>query len=607
MTRFPAVATGAPPTAAPERVAPVVVRVIRDPEAAAPAQRAAFGSGKGLLVVHAGGGTVRIGPVARPGARPCAVCAVTAERRVRDAHSAPAPGPRRVVLGEAWLAWAREMVRARLRGDIDDAVVHSLSLPDGTVREDRLLALPDCRECSPGRPPTPMVSLRPRVTREPGAGTGRVRPMIPLERLRAVLVNPVHGPIGRVFRDAEAPLAFVGADAGGADRAQAISGYGRSGDFHSAQQVAILECLERLAGYRPSGPPVAVASPAELGDDAVDLPSLGLPDPRWDGHPGSQLRPFRPDTATAWVAASDVLGGREVLLPEHVAYWGVRDAPGNARFVYESSNGCALGGCLEEAVLYGALEVVERDAFLLHWYARLTPVPLDPASVRDEISRDHLAVIEDEGFEIHLLDITTAVGVPVVWALALDVRAQPHPIASLSAAAAHPDPEGAVRGALAEVSAMCVLRRRAAPQQRSQLLALLRDPVAVQTLEDHVSLYTLPEALGRLRWALDPRREPVAVHRRFRGAAGRWPGQDVAAMARYLLEAMERAGMRPLAVRQTTAREESLGLEVVKMIAPGALPMTFGHVHHRTRGFPRLDAARRATGRTGPLDPHPFP
>ena len=45
---------------------------------------------------------------------------------------------------------------------------------------------------------------------------------------------------------------------------------------------------------------------------------------------------------------------------ESIAYYslGHRDA-----YVYETSNGCANGGSLEEAIFHGILEIVERDAF----------------------------------------------------------------------------------------------------------------------------------------------------------------------------------------------------------------------------------------------------
>ena len=53
-------------------------------------------------------------------------------------------------------------------------------------------------------------------------------------------------------------------------------------------------------------------------------------------------------------------------------------------FVYETSNGCALGGSLEEAIFHGIMEVVERDSFLLTWYAKLPLPRLDLSSANDQ-------------------------------------------------------------------------------------------------------------------------------------------------------------------------------------------------------------------------------
>jgi ribosomal protein S12 methylthiotransferase accessory factor len=68
-------------------------------------------------------------------------------------------------------------------------------------------------------------------------------------------------------------------------------------------------------------------------------------------------------------------------------------------------------------------------------------------------------------------------------------------------------------------------------------------------------------------------------------------------------------------VEQTAPEQAGYGLRTVKAIVPGALPMTFGHVHHRTRGLPRLLAVPAALGfwpapkHHADLDilPHPLP
>lgn len=57
-----------------------------------------------------------------------------------------------------------------------------------------------------------------------------------------------------------------------------------------------------------------------------------------------------------------ILQNRPILVPESLAYYslGREDS-----FVYETSNGCALGGSLEEAIFHGILEAAERDSFCL--------------------------------------------------------------------------------------------------------------------------------------------------------------------------------------------------------------------------------------------------
>ena len=73
-------------------------------------------------------------------------------------------------------------------------------------------------------------------------------------------------------------------------------------------------------------------------------------------------------TPMDWVWGYSFLQERPILVPELLAYYSLSCGEG---FVYETSNGCALGGSLEEAIFHAIMEVVERDSFLLTWYARL--------------------------------------------------------------------------------------------------------------------------------------------------------------------------------------------------------------------------------------------
>ena len=74
-------------------------------------------------------------------------------------------------------------------------------------------------------------------------------------------------------------------------------------------------------------------------------------------------------------------------------------------------------------------------------------------------------------------------------------------------------------------------------------------------------------------------------------------------------------GLDVIVVDQTTPEHRAGGFCCVKVIIPGALPMTFGHYNRRTQGLPRLLEVPRLLGYRDkallPQDinphPHPFP
>lgn len=573
------------------------------------AQRDALAADRAFLPVRVKGTTVEIGPLVRHGQPGCVACVQERHRTVvgiPPMHARLADEPARVELAPHWRALAAELTAHRLAGSLADNAVLVLRLADGEVSGHRVTAVPDCPVCdvrSDDSPDEGRFTWAPR----PQSERLRVKPMLPLPLLRETLVDYRYGPVVHVYRDGIAPMAFTGTELATLRGRPRMDSYGRCPDYEDAQRVGLLEAVERESGSWPMARrTVEQGSYRELADCALDPALLGLPDPAYDGHPASLLDPYSPDTPTKWVWALATNEGRPVLIPEHVAYYGVPKGPGVARYLYECSNGCAVGGCLEEAVLYACLEVVERDAFLLSWYSRTPGARLSTVGITDPVSVGMLHCLIGEGYSVHLYDITSDVNIPVVWALALDPANVDG--ATLSAAAAHPDPGRAIRSALVEVAAMAVIgNRRTDHPSAKDRRAMLADPTLVRSLEDHVALYTLPEVLPRLSWLLEEAEQAVDIAEHFGDWRDRWVRPDLTDTMHLVVDAMRAAGTPPVVVRQTTARDAALGVEVVKVVAPGALPMTFGHVHHRTRGLPRLDRARARTGATDPVLPHPFP
>lgn len=464
---------------------------------------------------------------------------------------------------------------------------------------------------------------------------------LPADRPRALVFGPSPKPDPDVFRlqrltgrradlerlyvDAETGLIqslATGTAGGGAtavarlrpgtSRHDSDHGYGRSRDFASAQLTALAEALERHAGLRPRGRRTAVHAPyAEVADRALDPRRLGLYPDAWYDRQGFPFTRFDPQRPTSWVWGYSFARAEPLLVPESFTYYGSRPA-GDPGFAYECSNGCAIGGCLAEAIFHGLLEVAERDAFLTTWYARLPAPRVDLHSAMDRgIPMAAARIRHDLGYEIMAFDTTLEQGVPAFWTMAVDRdgdhKGDPGRPYAVCAAAAHPDPEHALASALAELGpGVAGLTRRYDAGRAARLLA---EPGRVREMDDHGLLYGHPDAFRRLAF--------LPVEGPLRPIAGkRWPACDDLAddlaelVGRYLA-----TGLDVIAVDTTGPEARAGGFACAKVLVPGTASMTFGHRFRRTHDLPRLLRLPRLLGhldrdlRPGELnpDPHPFP
>lgn len=86
-------------------------------------------------------------------------------------------------------------------------------------------------------------------------------------------------------------------------------------------------------------------------------------------------------------------------------------------FCRGDSNGCASGNNLEEAILQGFLELVERDAMALFWYNRLRRSAICLESFNDAFLKRMEIFYRSKGRSLIALDITSDLGIPVVAAI----------------------------------------------------------------------------------------------------------------------------------------------------------------------------------------------
>jgi ribosomal protein S12 methylthiotransferase accessory factor len=576
------------------------------------------------LPIRYDGALTIVGPVLRPGAAAC-LCCTEYQRLATAGGRVPWQSPGLTLAGlpspalaEAVGALAVELLHEE-EEESADATVRIVHNGRATWSTHRVRPVGGCVVCRPlppdgeqaaAVPDAPCPLPDPAVLRGANSRTDNTS-------LRAVLHDERFGPVRRLRRAEHSVFGLTSAHVTDG-RPLDDGGYGRSSDFDSSERVALFEAVERLAGMRPMGRGTVLRAPfALLGPErAVDPVRLGLPDPAYHGHPASLCVPYTPQLALDWVHGWSLTRGRPVAVPEHVAYWDV-PGPDRPRVVYESSNGCGLGNSPQEAALYGLFEVAERDAFLMAWYAatplRRVAVPTDDPEVSQLMDRTELL-----GYRLTLLDATNDFGVPAVVAICRYRGGHPDAPRAFLAAGAHHDPRAAIRSAVAEVATNVHESAERAlapgrPRAPERLRPMLESPELVVSLDDHVGLGTLPEAQARLDVLVSD-----APELDWRDA---WPGapQPVADLTALLAATVGRLSAEGLEVIAVTQDEpgarDRLGLHCVKVTVPGSLPMTFGHVNHRTRGLPRLLEVPHRLGRTERLPrydelaihPHPFP
>ncbi|MFD4459726.1 TOMM precursor leader peptide-binding protein [Nocardia sp. NPDC058480] len=579
--------------------------------------------------VHTELGRVVIGPYERPGIPGCAQCV-----RWRRGHARQAPRQfdqivenNRDLLAarpSAWLtalaaatvgAITADEVRRLGRGapPRTDGAILLVDLADLTVSRHRYLPDPRCPAC--GQLPddtaeaarivfTPQRKLAPDVA--------RIRSIEDdLDMLEDTFIDPEMGFIPHIDRGTLGGLIVVSAPFRVPDGNLVEIGGGRSRSYRASELVAILEALERLGGARPGGKRTTVrASLADLrGQAALDPRTVGLHPESSYATAGFLFRRFTEREVCHWVWGYSLTRESPVLVPETLVYYRLdQRTPTGRGFCYEISNGCALGSGLAEAILHGVLEVVERDAFLLTWYARVPVARFDLDSARDTEVRLTAAAIEAQtGFRVSAFDTTMEAGIPSVWALALN-PAGVWPAATCAAGSSL-DPQRAVLNALRELGPTVEQHLARPPADEQRAARMVDDPTMVITMDDHSLLYAHPAALERfafLTGATETRAVPSLIDPAFRH-------DDLVDDLRCVLDRFTRAGLEVIVVDQTTLEHRAAGLACVKVLVPGAIPMTFGYSHRRIDGLDRLLDVPYKLGYTrhrstyDDLNPHPHP
>ncbi len=273
-------------------------------------------------------------------------------------------------------------------------------------------------------------------------------------------------------------------------RPHAASGKG-AGDTQ-AKVSCLAEAIERYScGYFGDEP----RQPAKLGqlrDRAIGLPELLQFSARQYAEreaAGAGDRslftfvpmPFDPDRTIEWTPAWSLTGRRTVWLPTAFCYFGYRNPPDHD-FCRADSNGCASGNTLEEAILQGLMELVERDACAIWWYNRLVLPGIDLASFGDPFFDRIAETLARSDRDLDVLDLTNDLGITAAMAVSWERTRGARIHLGLGC---HLDPRIAVSRALSELSQSLAFEYAPKPERQVAFFDAHARWLDSQRIEDH--------------------------------------------------------------------------------------------------------------------------
>ena len=365
--------------------------------------------------------------------------------------------------------------------------------------------------------------------------------------------------------------------------------------------AALGEAVERYsASYLPTSKFVT-ATADELGEEAVDPGRFALFHEEQYASERFPFRRFDRGTRLRWVEGFRLPDGARAYLPVQLAY--LRPPfTDEGTISYSTSNGVACGGTFEEAVLAGLFEVIERDAFMITWYNRLS-LPRLAWDSDQELTELNERYFAPTALDYSLVDLSVFFEIPTVLGV---VHGPPGQLGALGV--------GAGCGATVDLACRKALSESFAVRRWARDMAYAepdRRPTTsaeIMSFDDHILYYAEDENAKKAGFldssvvTRDVREvhpvEGANVKEQIEAIAGRLAGKGITAYA----------------VDVTSPDVKSAGLGVARVIAPELCQLDVLDTARLLGGERLYSAAYEAGLLPGPLQltdlnvyPHPFP
>ena len=225
-----------------------------------------------------------------------------------------------------------------------------------------------------------------------------------------------------------------------------VSIYGGKGiSKDHAKASAMMEGFERYSAERQNSDETIKASLPEISKfgEYIEPKSLNLP---------KELeKKGIDDLKLEWSLAHDLISDKEYYIPTNAIFHPYTHENEVASLFKSNTNGLASGNILEESILHGMFEVIERDAWSIFELTHKNYAQIDVESIESNIILDIIDKFESEGIKIKLMDFTADIKIPTIAASADDTITKDAGLLTLGMGT-HLDPEVAILRALTEVA-----------------------------------------------------------------------------------------------------------------------------------------------------------
>lgn len=537
------------------------------------------------LLVRPAGMEIWIGPLFKPGRTGCLHCLRHKLQRHRQAHcfasrhdperGTATPLPAAPATMEIACQLAAVEVTKALAGVEPDltGTMLSFDLRERSANVHTLIKRPTCAACGDAsiKPAAPLnLQQSQKVVFSADGGYRTISPEETLTRY-GHLVSPIAGiapgltptlsdkGVGDVYHAGSATWRISDKTPGKLKGLYA-SNAGKGITPAQAKASGLAEAIERYSAEIQETDLKIPGSFREMGADAIhpnDVMHFSDRQYRerdsWNATKASRHHvpePLDPDARINWTPLWSLTHQRHKLLPTQFLYFHRMRSEG---YSVSDSNGCASGNTLEEAILQGFLELIERDAAAMWWYNRLRCPAIDLSSFGDGWLSNLAARYDEWGRDVVAIDLTNDLGIPVVAGVS-HVRNGDPTESLIFGFGCHLDIRIAVKRAMTEMSQLLVTALAFEGEVGQFRGAIKGDDEIGQWLNSATlssNPYLVPDATAALRTRDD------FPSRRL---------DDIAACIDICRRAVEDKGMEVLVLDQTRA---DTGMPCVKVVVPG--------------------------------------